>query len=101
MIIGVLGKGGSGKSTVSTNLVKFLASKKEHTVLAIDADHNMDITYNLGVTEEFPYLGGSMSDLKHITARHWEAMSRDCSRFLPKIHLQKSTPNRSLTISQS
>jgi CO dehydrogenase nickel-insertion accessory protein CooC1 len=67
MIIGVLGKGGSGKSTVSTNLVKFLASKKEHTVLAIDADHNMDITYNLGVTEEFPYLGGSMSDLKHIT----------------------------------
>lgn len=64
MIIGVLGKGGSGKSTVSTNLVRYLASQKENNVLAIDADHNMDLTFNLGVTDEFPYLGSSMPDLK-------------------------------------
>lgn len=67
MIIGVLGKGGSGKSTVSTNLVRYLALQKENTVLAIDADHNMDLTFNLGVTEEFPYLGSSMDDLKKST----------------------------------
>jgi CO dehydrogenase maturation factor len=67
MIIGILGKGGSGKSTVATNLVRALMTQKENNVLAIDADHNMDLTYNLGVTEEFPYLGSSMSDLKVIS----------------------------------
>jgi CO dehydrogenase maturation factor len=67
MIIGILGKGGSGKSTVATNIVKYLSSRKENNVLAIDADHNMDLTYNLGVTEPFPYLGSSMDDLKAIS----------------------------------
>lgn len=66
MVIGVLGKGGSGKSTVSTNLVRFLASQEHATVLAIDADHNMDLAYNLGAPETFPYLGSSMPDLKKI-----------------------------------
>lgn len=67
MIIGILGKGGSGKSTISTNLVKFLTSQAGNNVLAIDADHNMDLTYNLGITDEFSYLGSSMPDLKKAT----------------------------------
>jgi CO dehydrogenase maturation factor len=57
MIIGFLGKGGSGKSTLSHLYTRYLLSKGK-TVLAIDSDHNMDLTYNLGVTDDsFPYFG--------------------------------------------
>ena len=65
MIIGFLGKGGSGKTTLSTAMVHFLSSKN-NTVLAIDADHNMDLTYNLGIEHTIPYLGDAMPDLKKI-----------------------------------
>jgi CO dehydrogenase maturation factor len=63
MIIGFLGKGGSGKTTLSTAMVHFLHGNN-NTVLAIDADHNMDLTYNLGITEQIPYLGEAMPHLK-------------------------------------
>lgn len=63
MIIGVLGKGGSGKSTISYRLIKHL-SDKGAKVLAVDADHNMDLTYNLGVKEEFNYMGGAQNDIR-------------------------------------
>jgi CO dehydrogenase maturation factor len=60
MIIGFLGKGGSGKSTVSHRFARFL-HEKGNKVLAIDLDYNMDTTFNLGITDEthpkFPYLG--------------------------------------------
>ncbi len=61
MIIGFLGKGGSGKSTLSTQFTHFLNTKG--IVLAIDADHNMDLTYNLGQTEEMPYIGHGLNDV--------------------------------------
>lgn len=82
MIIGVLGKGGSGKSTVATNLVKALASNEQREVLAIDADHNMDLTYNLNITEPFPYLGSAMPDIKKSagltpTANYREALLKN------------------------
>jgi CO dehydrogenase nickel-insertion accessory protein CooC1 len=51
-----LGKGGSGKSTLATALVTHL-HRKGATVLAIDADHNMDLLYNLGVPSLPTYLG--------------------------------------------
>lgn len=63
MIVGFLGKGGSGKSTLSSAFVRYLA-KKGKKVLAIDADHNMDLTFNLGVGEKFPYLGEGIKDIK-------------------------------------
>ncbi len=57
MIIGFLGKGGSGKSTLATLYTKHLVSKGAY-VLAIDADHNMDLSYNLGAPiEDFPFFG--------------------------------------------
>jgi CO dehydrogenase maturation factor len=46
MKIAIMGKGGSGKSTISWLLTKYISTKQK--VIAIDADHNMDLTTNLG-----------------------------------------------------
>lgn len=64
MILGFLGKGGSGKSSVSTQMALWLQQNVDK-VLAIDADHNMDLSFNLAGEQEvdFEYLSGSMSDL--------------------------------------
>lgn len=66
MILGFLGKGGSGKSSVATQMALFLYAQGK-IVLAIDADHNMDLTYNLsGVTSPtMSYLAESLNDMKH------------------------------------
>jgi CO dehydrogenase maturation factor len=47
MKVAFLGKGGSGKSTMATAFVQQLRASGVR-VLAIDADHNMDLSYNLG-----------------------------------------------------
>ncbi len=66
MIVGFLGKGGSGKSTLSSQYVRFLLQRGK-TVLAVDADHNMDLTYNLGVTETSKYIGQGLKEvLAHV-----------------------------------
>lgn len=51
MKIAFVGKGGSGKSSVSWLAIKTLEDMGS-TVLAIDADHNMDLTSNLGCDPE-------------------------------------------------
>lgn len=51
MKLAVLGKGGSGKSSVSWLLIKELLAQRQ-LVLAIDADHNMDLMANLQVESE-------------------------------------------------
>ena len=48
MKIAILGKGGSGKSSVSWLLTRHLSTDTNNRVLAIDADHNMDLTSCLG-----------------------------------------------------
>ena len=85
MIIGFLGKGGSGKSTLSTNLADFLV-KGNNTVLAIDADHNMDFSFNLGVgnSSPTPYLGNSLSEIKDLLGHKDAYHYRDI--FLDDIH---------------
>lgn len=66
MVLGFLGKGGSGKSTLSTLTTKYLTGKNK-TVLAIDADHNMDLTYNLldglKTHEDLIYFGSFYSEM--------------------------------------
>jgi len=49
MKIAFVGKGGSGKSSLSWLAGEVLRSQGKR-VLMIDADHNMDLAYNLGVT---------------------------------------------------
>ncbi len=63
MKIAFLGKGGSGKSTLATAAVRHLHSSGMH-VLAIDADHNMDLTFNLGLGSLPVYLGDNPSLIK-------------------------------------
>ncbi len=62
MKIAFLGKGGSGKSTLSTAVAKYLHTQGNE-VLAIDADHNMDLVWNLMGSDSLPYLGESVSDI--------------------------------------
>ena len=65
MILGFLGKGGSGKSSVATQMALFM-HKQGKTVLAIDADHNMDLSFNLGhgTLPTMSYLGDSLANIK-------------------------------------
>ncbi len=62
MKIAFLGKGGSGKSTMATAMVRSLRAKGT-CVLAIDADHNMDLSYNLGA-EPSLFLGSDPDKVK-------------------------------------
>lgn len=53
MKIAFVGKGGSGKSSVSWLIAKQAAAESNH-VLAIDADYNMDLAHNLGWNQDKP-----------------------------------------------
>lgn len=77
MVIGVLGKGGSGKTTVATALVDFLA--RERRVLAVDADHNLDLTYNLAPDKAnaLPWFSGAFPVLRRELGAAADAPYRD------------------------
>jgi CO dehydrogenase nickel-insertion accessory protein CooC1 len=84
MIIGFLGKGGSGKSTLSTAMVHFLHAQKNNIVLALDADYNMDLSYNLDVPENIKHLGDSAKhDMK-------TCIGVDQAKLYPDIVLEKT-----------
>jgi CO dehydrogenase maturation factor len=65
MILGFLGKGGSGKSSVSSQTALHL-NAANFSVLGIDADHNMDLSYNLsgGDVPPLKYFSQSLADLQ-------------------------------------
>lgn len=86
MILGFLGKGGSGKSSVSSQMALYLASI-EKSVVGIDADHNMDLSYNLAEGEvlELNYYGKSLIDLQAAVGlvegeRYSEAFLKDTTK---------------------
>ncbi len=56
MIIGFFGKGGSGKTTTCFHFLNTVYQEYAEA-LAIDADHNMDLSYNLGVEHPETYVG--------------------------------------------
>ncbi len=51
-ILGVTGKGGVGKTTVSALLIKAIIKKKLGVILAVDADPNYNLNQKLGVEIE-------------------------------------------------
>jgi CO dehydrogenase nickel-insertion accessory protein CooC1 len=61
-ILGFLGKGGSGKSSLASQTALFL-NQVHWSVLAIDADHNLDLSYNLsgGEVPSLPYFSQSLT----------------------------------------
>lgn len=62
MKLAIVGKGGSGKSTVSWLVVNELANNGYRT-LAIDADYNMDLCYNLNAsTDSVKHINTSEKD---------------------------------------
>ncbi|HAX61023.1 MAG TPA: hypothetical protein DCX95_00460 [Elusimicrobia bacterium] len=61
MIIAVSGKGGVGKSTISSLIIKQLVESKKSPVLAVDADPNSNLGYYLGI--DCPE-GTAVSDLR-------------------------------------
>ena len=48
-IIGVAGKGGTGKTTVASLIIDWLVREKKTPVLAVDADPNSTLAQNLGI----------------------------------------------------
>jgi len=62
MKVAFLGKGGSGKSTMATAFVRELR-RHGMQVLAVDADHNMDLSYNLGASPSL-FLGTDPDAIK-------------------------------------
>lgn len=62
MRISFLGKGGSGKTTMSTSFIKFLENQNKK-VLAIDADINVNLGQSLNV--ETKYLGDDFEEISN------------------------------------
>lgn len=55
--IGFTGKGGTGKSTIASAIVRYLVSKNKTPILAIDADPNTTLGELLGVRAEDSVVG--------------------------------------------
>jgi CO dehydrogenase maturation factor len=82
--IAVMGKGGSGKTTVAAILARSLASQGR-TVIALDCDTNPNLGLSLGFglerTTELAAIRQSMDDAPEGTAVHAETAAELLTRF--------------------
>lgn len=83
MRVSFLGKGGSGKTTISTAFIKYLEREKQK-VLAIDADINVHLTKALGI--ENVSIGDKFDEI---------------SAYLEPVHVQNNNPIMSTLIVNS
>lgn len=96
MKLAFIGKGGSGKSTVSW-LVTRLLEEQGRKVLAIDADHNMDLASLLGatVTSETPTMHRRHDEFRAMVGqkedRRWQDIVLD-GRALPTFTVSPKDP---------
>lgn len=91
MKIAFVGKGGSGKSSVSWLAIKTLENIGS-MVLAIDADHNMDLTSNLGLNpEKTPLMHKTnkafMGEVGLTEDKEWSRILTEKERALPTFTL--------------
>jgi len=63
--IAITGKGGVGKTTISSLIIQWLVNSKETPVLAVDADSNSNLNEALGVEYEAT-VGGIRENAKKI-----------------------------------
>lgn len=102
MKIAFVGKGGSGKSSVSWLAVRTLEDMGS-VVLAIDADHNMDLTSNLGLDPETTPLMHKtekefMEEVGLQEDKQWSRIITEADRKLPTFTLSPSdTYTRSIS----
>lgn len=88
MKLAILGKGGSGKSSVSWLLSNFLSQDKNHQTLAIDADHNMDLSSSLNFeTDDINYFKDFNSEFRKIAGMKQDGMWKEYFNFSP-VHFQ-------------
>jgi len=92
MKVAFVGKGGSGKSTMSWLFVKWLQSQHKN-VFAIDADHNMDLTSLLTVDfiSATPTIHKNHSYFREIVGldedKKWSRLVLEQDRILPQFTL--------------
>jgi CO dehydrogenase maturation factor len=76
IIIGVAGKGGVGKSTVSSLLIRNITNKKDSVILAVDADSNSTLCQMLGVDIE-----QTVGDLREELVKDVDNIPQGMSKF--------------------
>ena len=85
MKIAFVGKGGSGKSTLSALFVRYLQQVRKRSVLAIDADLNMNLAGLLGVkvSEETLMARPDVAETIRVFLKGNNSRISEVSKFLP------------------